>query len=72
MPKVEAVYALEKIIHKMRETEEAQRLTKMNDIGQIRGCIVDGPLSFDLAINPKIPKYKGMTNRKIKGDTDIL
>ena len=72
MPKVAAVCALEKVNHKMRETEEAQRLTKMNDIGQIRGCIVDGPLSFDLAINPKIPKYKGMTNRKIKGDADII
>ena len=58
--------ALEKVNHKMRETEEALKLAKMNDIGQIRGCIVDGPLSFDLAINPKIPKYKGMENRKIK------
>jgi phosphate butyryltransferase len=72
MPKVAAVCALEKVNHKMRETEEALRLTKMNDIGQIRGCIVDGPLSFDLAINPKIPKYKGMENRKIKGDADII
>ena len=44
----------------------------MNDIGQIRGCIVDGPLSFDLAINPRIPKYKGMDHRKIKGDADII
>jgi phosphate butyryltransferase len=72
MPKVAAVCALEKVNHKMRETEEALRLTKMNEIGQIRGCIVDGPLSFDLAINPKIPKYKGMENRKIKGDADII
>jgi len=72
MPKVAAVCALEKVNHKMRETEEALKLTKMNDIGQIRGCIVDGPLSFDLAINPKIPKYKGMENRKIKGDADII
>ena len=71
-PKVAAVCALEKVNPKMRETEEALKLTRMNDIGQIRGCIVDGPLSFDLAINPKIPKYKGMQNRKIKGDADII
>ena len=71
-PKVAAVCALEKVNPIMRETEEALRLSKMNDIGQIRGCIVDGPLSFDLAINPKIPKYKGMENRKIKGDADII
>ena len=71
-PKVAAVCALEKVNPKMRETEEALKLSKMNDIGQIRGCIVDGPLSFDLAINPKIPKYKGMDKRKIKGDADII
>ena len=71
-PKVAAVCALEKVNHIMRETEEAEKLSKMNDIGQIRGCIVDGPLSFDLAINPKIPKYKGMEKRKIKGDADII
>jgi phosphate butyryltransferase len=71
-PKVAAVCALEKVNHIMRETEEAMRLSKMNDIGQIRGCIVDGPLSFDLAINPKTPKYKGMEKRKIKGDADII
>ena len=71
-PKVAAVCALEKINPKMRETEEAAKLAKMNDIGQIRNCIVDGPLSFDLAINPKVPKYKGMEKRKIKGDADII
>ena len=72
VPKVAAVCALEKVNPKMRETEEASKLAKMNDIGQIRNCIVDGPLSFDLAINPKAPKYKGMEKRKIKGDADII
>ena len=72
MPKVAAVCALEKVNPIMRETEEASKLAKMNDIGQIRGCIVDGPLSFDLAINKKAPKYKNMDKRKIKGDADII
>ena len=71
-PKVAAVCALEKVNPQMRETEEAAKLAKMNGIGQIRNCIVDGPLSFDLAINPKVPKYKGMEKRKIKGDADII
>ena len=56
----------------MRETEEASKLSKMNDIGQIRGCIADGPLSFDLVINKKVTKYKNMDKRKIKGDADII
>ena len=72
LPKVAAVCALEKVNPIMRETEEASKLSKMNDIGQIRGCIVDGPLSFDLAINKKAPKYKNMDKRKIKGDADII
>ena len=71
-PKVAAVCALEKVNPQMRETEEAAKLAKMNDIGQIRNCIVHGPLSFDLAINPKVPKYKGMEKRRIKGDADII
>ena len=71
-PKVAAVCALEKVNPKMRETEEAAKLAKMNGIGQIRNCIVDGPLSFDLAINPKVPKYKGMDKRRIRGEADII
>ena len=68
MPKVAAVCGVEKVNPKMKETGEAHLL----DDGEIKGCIVDGPLSFDLAINSKAPKYKGMEKRKIKGDADII
>ena len=34
-------------------TVEADELTKMNEEGKIPGCIVDGPLSLDLAIEPE-------------------
>jgi len=71
-PKVAAVTALHIVNGKMKETEEAFELSKLNDSGEIKGCIVDGPLSFDLAINQKTPKYKGMEHRKIKGDADII
>ena len=72
MPKVAAVCGVEKVNPKMKETGEAHLLSKLNDDGEIKGCIVDGPLSFDLAINSKAPKYKGMEKRKIKGDADIM
>ena len=72
MPKVAALSGVEKVNPKMPETGEAHLLSKLHDDGEIKGCIVDGPLSFDLAINPKIPKYKGMEKRKIKGDADIM
>ena len=71
-PKVAAVCGVEKVNPKMKETGEAHLLSKLNDDGEIKGCIVDGPLSFDLAINSKAPKYKGMEKRKIKGDADIM
>ena len=70
-PKVAAVTAYHQVNPKMHETIDAQRLTKMNDIGQIKNCIVDGPLSFDVAVNQVVPKYKA-GNRKIKGDADII
>ena len=51
---------------------EADELTKMNEEGKITGCIVDGPLSLDLAIEPEAAYHKGTTNRKIVGDADVL
>ena len=53
-------------------TVDADELTKMNENGEIEGCIVDGPLSLDLAIEPQAAFHKGTTNRKIVGDADVL
>ena len=44
----------------------------MNKDGKITGCIIDGPLSFDLAIDAEAAKHKGATDRAIQGDADIL
>ena len=56
----------------MPETLEAAELTKMNEEGKIKNCIVDGPLSLDLATCPESAKHKGATGRKIVGDADVL
>ena len=53
-------------------TVDAEALTKMNENGEITGCIVDGPLSLDLAIEPEAAFHKGTTGRKIVGDADVL
>ncbi len=71
-PKVAPLAAVEVVNPKMPATVEAEALTKMNEDGQITGCIVDGPLSFDLAIDPEAARHKGATGRKIVGDADIL
>ena len=71
-PKVAPLAAVEVVNPKMPVTVDAAELTKMNEEGKITGCIVDGPLSMDLAIDPEAAKHKGATNRKIVGDADIL
>lgn len=72
MPKVAPLAAVEVVNPKMPATVEAEQLMKMNEAGEITGCIIDGPLSLDLAIDPEAAKHKGATNRKIQGDADIL
>ncbi len=71
-PKVAPLAAVEVVNPKMPVTVEAAELTKMNEEGKIKNCIVDGPLSLDLAIDPEAAKHKGATGRKIVGDADIL
>ena len=71
-PKVAALTAIEFVNPLIKETVEALELTKMNEQGDIKGCIVDGPLSLDLAIDKESAKFKNAMNRKIVGDADIL
>lgn len=71
-PKIAPLAAVEVINPKMPATVEAGELTRMNKDGEITGCIVDGPLSLDLAIDPEAAKHKGATDRAIQGDADIL
>ena len=39
--------------------------------GQLRNCIIDGPLSIDNAISRQSAEYKGIVN-EVAGDADIL
>ena len=71
-PKVAVLSAIEVVNPKMKETVEADKLSKMNDNGEIKGCIVDGPISLDLALDPEACVLKKFNNRKIQGDADIL
>lgn len=71
-PKVAPLAAVEVVNPKMPATVEAAELTRMNKDGEITGCVVDGPLSLDLAIDAEAAKHKGATGRPIQGDADIL
>ena len=71
-PKVAPLAAVEVVNPKMPATVEAAELTRMNKDGEITGCVVDGPLSLDLAIDAEAAKHKGATGRPIQGDADNL
>ena len=72
VPKVAPLAAVEVVNPKMPVTVEADELTKMCEEGKIQGCIVDGPVSLDIAIDKAAALEKGATNRKVQGDADIL
>ena len=71
-PKVAVVAGIGNINRSMRETEDASRLTKLNDIGQIKGCQVEGPVAFDIAVDPSTKMFDYVHTKKIKGDADII
>lgn len=72
-PKVAPLAAVEVVNPKMPVTVEADQLSKWQDEGRIKNCIVDGPLSLDLAIDPEAAAHKaGAQDRKIVGDADVL
>lgn len=70
-PKVAVLAAVEVVNPKMPATLEAAELTEMNQRGQIKGCIVDGPLAMDLAISEEAVRHKGVDS-PVAGSADIL
>ncbi|MDR0491759.1 MAG: bifunctional enoyl-CoA hydratase/phosphate acetyltransferase [Oscillospiraceae bacterium] len=70
-PKVAVLAAVEKLNNKMAETVDADALKRMNRDGEIRGCIVEGPISFDLATSAQAVMVKGYDS-PVAGDSDLL
>jgi phosphate butyryltransferase len=70
-PKVGILAALELINEKMDATTHAASLVIMNRRGQIKDCIIDGPLAFDNIISKEACDHKGITT-EIGGDADIV
>ena len=49
VPRIAVMSATEKTTDSMPDTLEAAELARRNQLGEISGCLVQGPLSFDLA-----------------------
>lgn len=70
-PKVAILSAVEVVNPSMKSTMDGALLSQMCKRGQIKGCIVDGPLSMDLAISKESVKHKKIES-EVAGDADIL
>lgn len=70
-PKVGVVACVEKLNPKMPETVEGDALKQMNLRGEITGCIVEGPISYDCAVSKEIADFKGFES-PCAGDCDVL
>lgn len=70
-PKIACVAAVEKVNPKMPETVEANELKEMNKRGEIKDCIVEGPISLDIALDKEIADLKGFDS-PVAGDADVI
>ncbi|GAA0124693.1 phosphate butyryltransferase [Clostridium sp. ATCC 25772] len=70
-PKVAPICAVEVVNSNMQATLDAAALTAMSQRGQLKGCIIDGPLGLDNAISKEAAKHKGIIS-DVAGDSDIL
>lgn len=71
IPKVACVAAVEVVNPDMPETLDAAELSMMGKRKQIEGCMIEGPLGFDNAIDERAAKVKGIIN-DVAGHADIL
>lgn len=70
-PKVGVLACVEKVNPKMPETVEADELKAMNLRGEIPGCVVEGPISYDCAVSSEIAQLKGYKS-PCAGECDVL
>lgn len=70
-PKVAVLAAVENVNPKMPESVDAGLLKKMNQKGEIKNCIVEGPISYDLVMSKESAEIKGYES-PVVGEADIL
>ena len=70
-PKVAILAATEQVLPSQPATIDAAMLAKMADRGQIKGCIADGPLALDVAIDMESVQIKGLVS-PVAGDADCI
>lgn len=70
-PRVAILAGADTVSQSMRSTVDAAALCKMAERGQIKGAVIDGPLTFDNVISVEVSKSKGIVS-PVVGAADIL
>jgi len=70
-PKIALISASEKRSHHFTSSADYEEMCRLAESGQIKNCIMDGPLDLFLACNKKSIEIKGV-HTPVDGDADIL
>ena len=70
-PKIAVICGAEVLNPKAQESVDAAALKEMNVKGEITGCTVEGPISYDIAISKEIADFKKFES-PVAGDADAL
>ncbi len=71
VPNVGVICAKEKVNEKMPATVDAAELVRMNESGELTGCVVGGPFALDNAVSEEAAKIKKI-NHPAAGKCDVL
>ncbi len=71
MPKVAVMSSAEDINPRVPESVEASKLKEMWQAGQIADCIIEGPISYDLAVSKEACEIKNYCS-PVAGDVDLM
>jgi phosphate butyryltransferase len=70
-PKVAVMAAAEQLNPKLVESVDAAELKRLNQVGEITGCVIEGPISYDLAIDREAVAIKRYES-PVAADADLM
>ncbi len=72
MPRIAVLAAVEVVYPQMDSTLKGAVLSKMAERNQIKNAYIDGPLSFDCAMDMEAAIGKGIKNSEVAGQADVM
>ena len=70
-PRVAILGETERVNPKLQTSLDAAELKRLNEIGEISGCVIEGPISIDLALSQEAVDIKSYVS-PVAADADLL